>query len=231
MRRNAYLIIALLWLQFPAVGEGFTPPEEISKKSQIFQPRPSLDTTPVTIKVVSVTYRIPRNYLIYMDEIPALKVTWPGLKPLTEETRKCFGSILQSEQAGCTSFEFHLLGSRGPGAGGRALTNAEKFENFLRHSPNVNPRPGPFGYDIYDTGPEEARTETYRRTTGDIFFHCSFSGAEGRKRGGVCDDTFRLDDMNHMRFFFRLPQTEHIPEIEERMRQLLAGFVVQKGDP
>ena len=96
---------------------GFHAVRRIKRKSGIFEPRPSLDTTPVTLRVVDVVYRIPRNYLIFMDEIPTLKLTWPGLKPLTEETRKCFGSIAHSEQAGCSSFEFHVLGSRGPAPG------------------------------------------------------------------------------------------------------------------
>lgn len=203
----------------PAFADQFPPPE-------IFNPKPTFDTTPVTVKVVSVTYRIPRNYLTLLEPaIPTLKLTWPGLKPLTEDTRKCFGSILQSEQAGCTSFNFLLLGSRGPGPGGRALTNAEMFENFRKYTPTATARPGPFGYDIYDTGPDDARTEHYRRANGDIFFRCMVSKDTDRQRGGVCDDSFRLDDMNHLQFFFRLPHIEHVPEIETSMRQIMARFV------
>jgi len=219
---------ALLLLLRPAFAQPFNSYEEIRRKSQILEPRPSLNTTPVTLKVVSITYRIPRNYLIYLDTpstVPTLKLTWPGLKPLTEETRKCFGSIHQSEQAGCTSFEFLLLGSRGPGPGGRALTSTERFENAIRDI--ARPRPEkPFGYDLYEIGPEEARTEIYRKVEGDIHFTCSIAGPEGRKRGGVCRDLFRLDDMNHLQFLFRLPHREHIPEIEKGMRELMARFQV-----
>jgi hypothetical protein len=229
IRATCLLLLAFSSTLGWALANDFAPFEEIWKRSQILEPKPSFDTKPVTLKVVSVAYRIPRNYLIYTDQIPTLKLTWPGLNPLTEETHKCFGSILQSEQAGCTSFEFHLLGSRGPAAGGRAFTNAEKFENFKKHTPNAKLRRGPFGYDVYDTGPEEARTETYRKNAGDILFHCSFSGEEGRKRGGVCNDAFRLDDMNHLQFYFRLHQIEYIPEIESRMRRLMATFVIEGG--
>ncbi len=208
-----------------AMAEQFAPYDEIKKKSAIFESRPSFDTTPVTVSVVDVVYRIPRNYLTHLEPaIPTLKVTWPGLKPLTEETRKCFGSILQSEQAGCTSLELHLLGSRGPSPGGRALNNAEKFANFLKHS-DPKRRQGPLNYEIYETGPEEARTETYRRLDGNILFHCSFSGEQDRRRGGVCNDTFQLDDMNHVQFFFRLLQIEDVPAIEAGVRRLLASFV------
>jgi hypothetical protein len=223
------LLIAFALTTQHATAEQFAPYDEIKRKSAVFEPQPSFDTAPVTVKVVDVTYRIPRNYLTHLDPaIPTLKLTWPGLKPLTEETRKCFGSILQSEQVGCTSLEFHLLGSRGPAPGGRAFTNAEMFENFMRVSKTNVPRPGPFGTEIYDVGPEDARTEIYRKTEGDIYFNCMIFDNHG-KRGAVCADMFRLDDLNHVQFRFRPPQIEHIPEIEAGIRRLMASFVVEGG--
>jgi hypothetical protein len=176
-----------------------------------------------------VSYRIPRNYLTRLEPaIPTLKLTWPGLQPLTPATQKCFGSISQSERAGCTSFNFLLFGSQGPGPGGRALTNSEKFENFRKSFPRATSRSGPFGYDIHSIGPEEARTDVYRRNQGDIYFRCRFSGEESRKRGGVCGDRFRLDDMNHLQFFFRVHQIEFIPETEASMRRIMSSFVFQR---
>jgi hypothetical protein len=212
------MLTALALTTQHTTAEQFTPYEEIKRKSAIFEPQPSLDTAPVTVKVVDVTYRIPRNYLISTGEIPTLKLTWPGLKPLTEETRKCFGSILQSEQVGCTSITFHLLGSRGPGPGGYALTNAEMFENFRKHSPSARLKAGSFGYDVYETGPKEIRSEDYRKLDGDIYFHCSYS---------VCSDMFRLHDMNHIQFHFRRQQIEYVAEIEAAMRQLMEKFVAR----
>jgi hypothetical protein len=211
------MLTALALTTQHTTAEQFTPYEEIKRKSAIFEPQPSLDTAPVTVKVVDVTYRIPRNYLISTGEIPTLKLTWPGLKPLTEETRKCFGSILQSEQVGCTSITFHLLGSRGPGPGGRAFTNSEMFENFMRGF-DLKRKEGPFGYDLYELGPQDARIETYRKTDGDIYFHCSSL---------VCSDMFRLYDMNHIQFHFRRQQIVHIAEIEAAMRQMMEEFVLR----
>ena len=40
---------------------------------------------------------------------------------------------------------------------------------------------------------------------------------------------FRLDDMNHAHFFFRLHQIEHVPEIEAAIRRLMASFVTEGG--
>jgi hypothetical protein len=223
------VVCALLLTAFSTAAQQFTPYGEIERKSAIFEPRPSFDTAPVTIRIVSVVYRIPRNYLSVLEPaLPTLKLSWPGLEPLTPENEKCFGSIAQSERAGCTSFSFLMHGSRGPGPGGRALTNSEIFENFRRNSKTLTWQPGPSGYDIYSLGPEESRIEGYRKVDGDIFFTCQFSGPESRKQGGVCRDMFRLDDMNHLSFYFRLPQIEHVPEIEGRMRKFMAGFVIEQ---
>jgi hypothetical protein len=41
---------------------------------------------------------------------------------------------------------------------------------------------------------------------------------------------FRLDDMNHLQFNFRLHQIEHIPEIEASMRKLMANFVIRRDE-
>jgi hypothetical protein len=159
------------------VCESFTPPEEIRRQSEIFEPRASLDTTPVTVKVVDVTYRIPRNYLIVLEPaIPTLRVTYPGFKPLSEGTKDCFDPKWRMQHSECIVIEFLLLGSRGPGPEGRAYTNAERFENFKRNSRSIRFRSGPFGYDIFEEGPEDARSEHYRKTEGDIFFTAYFQG-------------------------------------------------------
>jgi hypothetical protein len=223
----AMLIFAVALLMSPAFAQQFTPYSEIWRKSQVFEPRPSLDITPVTVRVVSVVYRIPRNYLTHLEPaIPTLKLTWPGLKPLTEETRKCFGSILQSEQAGCTSIDFRLMGSGGNDPRWRALTSRRRFENSIRGLEHLAPRHSPFGYVIYEMGPAEARTEFYWRDEGQIYFRCSVSEEEERRLRGVCNDLFRLDDGNHIQFFFRRSLIEQIPEIEAGMRRLMASFVV-----
>jgi hypothetical protein len=70
-----FVLTALSLISGSASAQQFTPFDEIRKKSEIFEPRPSVDTTPVTIKVVDITYRIPRNYLIFMNEIPTFKLT------------------------------------------------------------------------------------------------------------------------------------------------------------
>jgi hypothetical protein len=190
----------------------------------VLNPKPSLDTTPVVIKVVDITYRIPRNYLTTTVDIPTIRLTWPRLEPLNEDNRECFGSINQGNKAGCYFFEFHILGSRGSGPGGRSLTNEERFQNVRKPFPNADRRKDAFGYEIYSVGPPHSRTEWYRQETPDLFFVCMTSGGQGKST--VCQDHFRLRDGNHMHFNFYFRYIEHIAEIENRMRDLLASFVV-----
>ena len=215
-----------------AVAQKATVYEEIRRKSQIFEPKASFDPRPVTVTIVSVTYRIPRNYLTYIKPaIPTIKVTFPGFKPLSKETRNCFDPKWRMINKECTTFEFRLLGSHGPGPGGRALTHSERFENIRRANPTIVSRVGPIDYKIYAAGPESARIEFYRRTEGDIFFTCFPPDPNNDKDvGTVCDDTFRLDDGNHIQFFFRAHQVERIPEIERTMRRLMAKFVMQRAN-
>lgn len=228
MARKILIGLAILLVGMGIIyAQDVTPNLEIWNKSQIFNPNPSFDTTPVTVKVVSVVYRIPRNYLILMEPaIPTLKLTWPGLTPLTEETRKCFGSISQSERVGCTSVEFRLMGSGAPGS--RTFTTSERFDNFMRGK-KTTLRNGPSGFVVYAIGPEEARIESYRRTEDDIYFQCVTSDAGNHRRVTLCDDLFRLNDGNHVQFRFRPNLIEHIPEIEANIRQLMASFVTPEG--
>jgi hypothetical protein len=206
MTPSLRLVLAVILLAGPILGaafaETFVPYDEIKKRSQIFESKPSFDTAPVVVQIVDVTYRIPRNYLSKLPPaIPAVKVTFPGFRPLTEETRDCFDAKWQHQNPGiCTAFEFLLLGSRGPAPGGRAYTAAERLENFKKNIPGGVQRRGPYGYDIYEIGPEEARIQRYRKIEGDILLTC-FGNDDGTG-SGVCDDTFRLDDGNHAHFIF-----------------------------
>jgi hypothetical protein len=194
----------------------------IWKKSQVFQPKPSFDQTPVEVTVVAVTYRIPRNYLTDLGpQLPAIRLAWPGLHPLTQENQNCFGSVAQGKRAGCTFFKFRVRGS-----GGRLLGNSEKFEYSQKTFPKHGTRQGPFGYEIHSTGPNEARREIYRRTNGDIYFICLLS--EGRSRG-ICNDTFRLEDANHLQFYLGSDLIEHVADIEASMRKLMASFVIKRS--
>ncbi len=163
---------------------------------------PSTDTTIMETKIGSVTYRIPRNYVLYPDlGFPVLKVTFPGFKPLTEETRDCFDPKLQLAQNAWTTLELRLHGGIGPD--GLPFSNAKRFGNVLRNWMNFDPRPvkrvGPFGYDLYEVGRDSSQAEHYRKEAGDVYFYCMIG--DSTFGTGVCDDTVFLDDGNSVAFF------------------------------
>ena len=195
--------------------------QEIWKKSQSLRPKPSMETTPVTAKVGDVLYSIPRNYISSFFDFPVLKVTYPGFKPLTEETRGCFDAKLR-DSLGCTTLELNLRLS---------LPNKPRFENSIKAAPpfhaRLSPRPGPGGYDIYDLGPDDARIEIYRSESEDIFFNCKIFDNNG-VRDAVCDDAVSLPDGNAVRFFFGLKQIPELRSFEAGIRQLMSNF--EQGD-
>jgi hypothetical protein len=196
--------------------------DEVWKKSQSLRPRQSTDTTPVTVKVGDVTYKIPRNYISMYFDFPQLKVTYPGFKPFTEETSGCFDRRLEAS-LGCTTLELNMRLS---------FPNKPRFENAIKPAPPfrekpLSPRPGPYGYDIYDQGPDNARSEIYRSESEDIFFTCGVHDNNG-VRSGVCDDAVSLPDGNAVRFFFYLRQVGELRNFEAGIRQLMSGFV--QGD-
>jgi len=201
---------------------------QIWEQSQALRPRPSTDTTPVRVHVGSVDYQIPRNYLISFGSPEELQVTYPGFKPLTEETGKCFTPNPHPEEAECSTVKFLLHTSRG-------LTRKEQFENARKLFRNQNPQVGPYGFDMYEIGPEEAHIEAYRKDLPDhivfvecmisypVFVECMISYPRG-KRDGFCDDWFQLDDKNTIHFFSPLRQLGNIEEIEDGIRRLMASF-------
>jgi hypothetical protein len=196
--------------------------DEVWKKSQSLRPRQSTDTTPVTVKVGNVTYKIPRNYISMYFDFPQLKVTYPGFKPFTDETRGCFDRRLEAS-LGCTTLELNMRLS---------LPHHPGFENMIKATPPfrekpLSPRPGPYGFEIYDQGPDNARTEIYRSESEDIFFLCGIFDNNG-VRDAVCDDAVSLSDGNAVRFFFGLNQVSELRNFEAGIRQLMAGFV--QGD-
>lgn len=226
LRRCKLLALSCLFAaQFakPALSQQFTPPEEIKRKSEIFQDKPSFDVTPTTIEVGAVKYSIPRNYLIVLPPaIPTIKITFPGFKPLSEETRDCF-KPKRVEKTNCATIEFRVLGVSAPGS--RSLTHAQSLENYLKNSPRARKR-RVLDYDVYDLGPENARSETYSNPTHDLFFTCIIDFTIDRPpERAVCRDQFQLDDRNHAHFFFPRAWIDRVPEIEAGIRRLVASFV------
>lgn len=192
---------------------------DIWRKSQSLRPQPSMDTTPVSVKVGSISYNIPRNYIWNLHfTFPVLKVTYPGFRPLTEETRGCFDP--KRAEPGCTTLELNMR---------LALPNSRRFENLMKLVPSEqkeSPRRNVDGYEVYDLGPKDARQEIYRGD--DVGFICKIFDNNG-KRDGVCDDAVSLVDGNAVWFFFHPNQIGEVRKIESGVRQLMSQFKAGAG--
>jgi hypothetical protein len=181
-----------------------------------------MDTTPVSAKVGNVLYRIPRNHISNLHfDFPVLQLTYPGFKPLSEETRACFDPKRRSE-AGCTVLELNL--KPGHPSRTRFFENALKLVSAEQKS---HPRRSPDGYDVYDVGPDNARIEIYRSESEDIFFECKIFENNG-KRDALCDDTVSLADGNSAWFFFVLNQVSDVRAFEVGIRDLMSQFVAKE---
>jgi hypothetical protein len=176
----------------PFHGDGSM--NETWRKSQILGSGLSADITPTPITLGNVTYLIPRNY-IYNRYLGTLKVTYPDFKPFNEETKDCFDAKI-AYQTGCRTIEIRL----GPGGntGRKALETGLNNMNLYRlkhEQAPITPRKGPYGYDIYDFGPDDARSEEYFRADLNIYFSCFIHIVNG-SRDATCDDTFALEKMH-----------------------------------
>jgi hypothetical protein len=168
----------------PPIADGPPGFRDIWEKSQPLRAKSSLDTSPVLIDVFGTKYNIPRNFLVYLPSeltYATLKVTLPGFKPLTDETRPCF----EHRQADCEPLEVVI--------GSGYVSQRVAFEREFRHFINKEPRQSSDGYDEYDIGPDNARIENYTRTIGDelVYFTCLVDKTEpGWSAKSICDDHF-----------------------------------------
>jgi hypothetical protein len=205
---------------------------EMQKAIISLRPRPSLDTYPIDFNVGPISYRIPRNYLTTMDNwsggpqgLVTVTVNLRDLKPLSEENQACFTVKAPDRPPGCEPFSFRINGTGGP--------SAEKaFANMSQSFHSQAPIAGPFGFEKYEIGPENAGLEYYRKTLSDrtLVYSCMIFDNRG-KRDGLCDPVSdRASSGAVIHFFFNL---KHLPEIEvidEKLRKLVDSFTIQSGD-
>lgn len=199
---------------------------EYSNKYDVGGGNSGSDETPFFMKVGRVEYKIPNNYILIKSiSIPTLKVTVPGLSPLTEKTRSCFEPQSRADKLGCVTIELRLHGGMGPDG---PSSSEEMFRNFMKGFRGVVPVSGPFGYSVYSIGPKDDRIEVYTMEKSKIYFTCKIFYLNDQK-DAICEDTVDLYDKNIVKFFFRLDKIRDIPEIEVGIRGLMASFVVTES--
>jgi hypothetical protein len=207
---------------------------EIKKEMGFLNARPSADTTPLYFKSGKVRYKIPRNYIVRMfdwsmrrrDDIVTMRVTYPGFEPYSEKTKDCLTKPPLYWPKGCFPVEFWIGVGKGDGDTGRVLTDEDKFNNARNLFHSQTPKPGPAAFEMYETGPDNARTETYRKKHGaqTIFIQCIIFDSNG-KRNAICDNTGTpLSTGGFFSYRFYLDQMKDAEEIDTGLRKLVISF-------
>jgi hypothetical protein len=185
----------------------------------------SADTTPITFSIDEVQYTVPRNYITWMDHwnggpqtLVSFAVTFPGLQPFTEKTRICFRAAPANRPADCVPVTFFVRRGHGDPTDDQAFDNARK----LFHS--ESPLPGPYGFELYETGPAEARIDTYRKNTIEhtLLVSCFRHG----ERTLSCDNHSRLPNGNVLEYHLTGAQLEIATSFDAGIRTLIASFTI-----
>jgi hypothetical protein len=205
---------------------------EMQKAIVSLRPRPSLETYSVEFSVGGINYRIPRNYLTTMDNwnggpqgLVTVTVNLPDLKPLSRDTLACFTAKPPDRPSGCEPFSFRINGTGGPSAD-------EAFANMRHLFHSQVPIEGPFGFEKYEIGPENARLEYYRKIENGQthVYGCQIFDNHGQ-RDGLCDpNSDRVATGAIIKFFFNLKHLHDIGEIDTNLRKLVEGFTLKSGD-
>jgi hypothetical protein len=187
--------------------------------------RPSTDARPVLFRIAGIQYKVPRNYIVRMDEwkggpqvLVALKVTFPEFRPLTGATASCLNSPPADRPRGCTSIEFDITRPY-------PVSDEEAFNNFSSSFLSATPRSASYGFEAFDAGPESARIVTYRKHTKQhLLVLTCFEPEPGERRPGVCNNTSHLADQNEVLYHLYDDQIKDAEQIDEGIRRLIESF-------
>lgn len=185
-------------------------------------PPPKMDTTPVDITIGTMHYRIPRNF-VASTGIAVLQAVFPGAKPMTPETATCFGKTKASRPPGCDVIEFALESSP-------MYVTDETFFRFRNDFHNQKPKKGPYGFDLYEIGPENSRIEAYRKVTPDgaVVANCMISDNNGQ-RDAVCLTATHTRSGIYAVYRFNLDELSELEDIHNGLRDLIDSFAVDKN--
>jgi hypothetical protein len=197
-----------------------------------FIERPSKDTTPVEFSVGDVRYKVPRNYIEWMDNykggpqvIVKCKATFPGFEPLTDKTEQCLRTRAREPQ-GCIPVRFliDVLGDTFP-------TDEDVFERRLRRYKVKTATLDANGFEVYKSG----KGRLYRKKTAKhtLFFSCRLRDDEEliRTMGkGPCNVRSVLPgNKNALIYTFQYERVNDAEAIDNGIRQLLDSFTI-KGE-
>lgn len=174
-------------------------------------------------------YRVPRSYLVWMDKwnggpqtLVKLKVTFPGFEPLTEKNKRCMSVAPTYRPSGCTPVEFIIRG-------GDAYDPPDdvRFNNSRKLFRSQQPLRGPYGFELYETGPLNGRINTYRKKTSDHTLVISCMRAASDHQPSICGVTSRLASGNVLEYRLYGDQLKDAERIDEGVRRLIARFQLE----
>jgi hypothetical protein len=248
--RRKLSVAALLWLLglFPqlnssASAQSMDDPHfrETKKQLEVFNDRPSTDTTPWFFSSGKVKYKIPRNYIVNMSDwrnsngnLVTMRVTFPGFEPFTEKTKDCLTKPPGLLPHGCVPITFWLTFSEDlPKEGMTGPTDEHKFNNARKLFHSQIPKQGPNGLELYETGPDNARTETYHKQTAGyaLFVDCLIFDSNG-KRNAICGNHGSLmPSGSAISYRYYLDQIKDAEAIDKGLRKLVLSFIISGGKP
>jgi len=191
---------------------------------------PSMDTTPVEFSVGNVRYEVPRNYIVNMEnykggpqESVSFKVTVLSFEPFGDKTKDCMTKPLAYLPPGCFPVKFNVIGSV-------PVSDDEAFHNVSKLFHSQTPKQGPYGFEMYETGPDNARIETYRKHANGhtLMVYCLVVDPNVTRDPG-CNVTSRLKNQNGMEYHFYKSRLQYAEQIDGELRKLLDSFTIKEG--
>ncbi|RKP44404.1 hypothetical protein [Trinickia fusca] len=184
-------------------------------RAGIFDDAMSADTTPVEFSVGSGHYRMPRNYIFQMTNwrggpqgTVSLRVVYPGFKPFGPDTQDCMLRKIR-----CRIYEIVMVDD--------FYTSEETFDSRNRY-----PKRGPYGFELFEVGPDDARVEYYRKKfKGEmIFFDCIVNDIRG-VRNAICHHVERIGSGSFISYYFtRNEELADASEVNEGLRKFIDSF-------
>lgn len=227
--RNALLVGASPVLLLMTGMEGIAAPQDVPNTipftPQDLRSVPSTDTRPINIKIGLVTYAIPRNYLYYsISGLPVtLRVTYPGLQPLTEETRPCMEHKIWQT---CLPIELNLdyIGNN------KWMIEKTKHDAMLSHrQQNI------YGYDVYEVGPDNSKSEYLFDELDNVYLRCITVIVGDAAPADDCLNFIDVDQQNGINvtkvvMFVKRKHISEIRKLDRDVQALINGFYVSR-DP
>jgi hypothetical protein len=207
---------------------------EVNKQLQVWNDRPSTDDSPIAFSIGNVQYRVPRNYIVWMDNwnggpqtLVRFKVTYPKFEPLNDKNTPCMSLAPLYRPPGCVPFEFWITD-------GESLpTDEQQFNNTRDLFHSQTPLLGPYGFELYEMGPENARINTYRKQTSEhvLIIQCFLRKPEGDvKHNPVCTNHSRIVNGNELAYRLYGDELKDAEQIDEGFRVLINSFVSEGNE-